>query len=263
MVWANSQDQSKTYFGVPRGGQYLAALLTPVDDPAHADIIVDDLIDSGATESKWRALYPDKPFVAFLDKRERPDIGWVEFPWEQKGEVEVEENVTRLLEYFDDINREGLQDTPRRYVKFLREFLSPPEFNFTTFDAEGMDEMVVQTNIEFHSLCEHHLAPFFGRAHVAYIPNGKIVGLSKLARVVETYSRRFQNQERITQQVAEYIHNELNPKGVAVVLEAQHMCMSMRGVRKSTAVTTTSKMIGIFKDDLNCRNEFLNLIKKS
>lgn len=173
----------------------------------------------------------------------------------------LESSVKNILSQFDDTDREGLKETPKRYIKFLKEFLSPPAFNFTTFDAEGTDEMIVQTNIPFYSLCEHHIAPFFGVGHIAYIPNKKIVGLSKLARTLELYSRQFQNQERITTQVANRLMEELNPLGVGVVLKAQHLCMSMRGVKKHDTYTTTSKMIGHFKDDLNCRNEFLNLIK--
>ncbi len=174
---------------------------------------------------------------------------------------DLERSVRSILEEFDNTEREGLQETPKRYIKFLREFLNPPQFNFTSFDAEGTDEMIVQTNIPFYSLCEHHLAPFFGIGHIAYIPDKKIVGLSKLARTLELYSRRFQNQERITTQIAERIMKELNPLGVGVVLKAQHLCMSMRGVKKHDTYTTTSKMLGSFKNDLNCRNEFLNLIK--
>ena len=121
--------------------------------------------------------------------------------------------------------------------------------------------MIVQTNIPFHSLCEHHIAPFFGEGHIAYIPNERIVGLSKLARTLETYSRRLQNQERITTQVAEFLWKELQPKGVAVVLTAKHMCMEMRGVKKHDTNTTTSKMMGSFKEDYKARTEFLNLIK--
>jgi len=251
--------QDKKYYGVPRGGQYIAALLNPVDTPEEADYIIDDLVDSGATKDKWLTMYPDKPFIGLFQKEEFNC--WIEFPWEQKGEIEIEENVLRILEYFDNPNREGLKETPKRYIKFLKEFLNPPEFNFTTFDAEGTDEMIVQKDIPFHSLCEHHLAPFFGVAHLAYIPNGKIVGLSKLARTVELYSRNFQNQERITTQIAERLMKELDAKGVAVVLKAQHMCMSMRGVKKPNVPTITSKMMGLFKDDLNCRNEFMNLIQ--
>ena len=159
----------------------------------------------------------------------------------------------------EDPQREGLQETPKRYIKFLKEFLEPKEFNFTSFDAEGTDEMIIQTNIPFYSLCEHHTAPFFGFANVAYIPNEKIVGLSKLARTVDLFANRFQNQERITSQIAEKIMNELSPKGVAVTLKAQHLCMCMRGVKKHDTWTQTSKMIGVFKTDDKCRNEFLNL----
>jgi GTP cyclohydrolase I len=161
----------------------------------------------------------------------------------------------------ENTSREGLIETPKRYIKFMREFLEPKEFNFTSFDAEGTDEMIIQSNIPFYSLCEHHTAPFFGFANVAYIPNKKIVGLSKLARTVDLYANRFQNQERITTQIAERLQNELNPKGVAVTLKAQHLCMCMRGVKKHDVWTQTSKMLGVFKDDLNCRNEFLSLIK--
>lgn len=173
-----------------------------------------------------------------------------------------EEHFAEILQSFgEDVTREGLKETPKRYIKFLREFLAPKEFNFTTFDAEGTNEMIIQTNIPFYSLCEHHVAPFFGVANVAYIPNGKIVGISKLARTVDQYANRLQNQERITTQIAERIQSELNPVGVAVTMKAQHLCMSMRGVKKHDTWTITSKMLGVFKEDINARNEFLNLIK--
>jgi len=169
------------------------------------------------------------------------------------------EQILKLLG--EDTSREGLIETPKRYIKFMREFLEPKEFKFTTFDAEGTDEMIVQTNIPFYSLCEHHTAPFFGFASIAYIPDNKIVGLSKLARTVDLYANRFQNQERITTQIAERLQLELNPKGVAVSLKAQHLCMCMRGVKKHDTWTITNKLIGNFKSDLNVRNEFLNMIR--
>lgn len=168
-----------------------------------------------------------------------------------------------LKQLGEDVNREGLVETPKRYIKFLKEFLEPKDFNFTTFDAEGTDEMILQTNIPFYSLCEHHTAPFFGTANIAYVPNNKIVGLSKLARTVDLYANKFQNQERITTQIAERIQTELNPKGVAVSLKAQHLCMCMRGVKKHDTWTITSKMIGVFKDDEKARNEFLILTNKT
>lgn len=163
----------------------------------------------------------------------------------------------------EDVEREGLLETPNRYIKFLDQFLNPPEFNFTQFEDRDSDEMVIVKEIPFYSLCEHHMAPFFGTAAIAYIPDGKIVGLSKLPRVLDRYSRAFQNQERITQQVAQFIQEEsgLDPKGVAVVLNARHMCMEMRGIKAMGANTTTSAMLGVFKTDRACRNEFLNLIK--
>jgi GTP cyclohydrolase I len=168
-----------------------------------------------------------------------------------------------ILEHLgENPDREGLKETPKRYIKFLKEFLEPKEFNFTTFDSEGTDEMIIQTNIPFYSLCEHHTAPFFGTADIAYIPNDKIVGLSKLARSVDLYANRFQNQERITTQIAERLQSELNPKGVAVHLRAQHLCMCMRGVKKHDTWTSTTKLIGAFKQDDKARAEFLNLIRK-
>lgn len=256
----NRYHEDTKYWGIPRGGQVVAGMLgNAVDNIEECDVIVDDLIDSGNTVKKYEKY--GKPIEVLFDKRIELQNEWLVFPWENHN-GDVEENVIRLLQYFgEDVKREGLLDTPKRYVKFFKEFLSPPEWSCTTFEGEGYDEMIVQTNIPFYSLCEHHIAPFFGKGHIAYIPNKKIVGLSKLARTLETYSRRLQNQERITQQVAEFLQDKLNPKGVAVVLTAQHMCMEMRGVKKHNTNTTTSKMIGFFKDDEKCRAEFMNFIK--
>ena len=176
--------------------------------------------------------------------------------------VQLETAVKSIIETFDaDSSRDGLRDTPRRYLKFLAEFTAPSEFELTEFDGENYDQMLVQTNIPFYSLCEHHLAPFFGVAHVAYIPNGKIVGLSKLSRTVEKFACGFQNQERITKQIAAYLMERLKPQGVAVVLKAEHLCMAMRGVKKLGVETISSEVLGVFREDAATRAEFLQLIK--
>jgi GTP cyclohydrolase I len=257
----NKLDKTKKYYGVPRGGQYISAMLNPVDTIEEADIIIDDLIDSGKTEQDYKVY--NKPFVALFNKQKEEDLKgrWLVFPWEVKEEP-VENNFVRILQYLgEDPNREGLKETPKRYIKFLKEFLNPKEFNFTTFDAEGTDEMIVQSNIPFYSLCEHHIAPFFGVGTIAYIPNGKIVGLSKLARTLDLYANRLQNQERITSEIAQRLQQELNPKGVAVSLKAQHLCMCMRGVKKYDTWTTTTKLLGLFKEDDKARNEFVTYLK--
>lgn len=161
----------------------------------------------------------------------------------------------------EDPDREGLRKTPDRYCAFLRDFISPQPFDFTVFNGEGYDEMIIQSNITFYSLCEHHLLPFFGSGTIAYVPDKKIVGLSKLARTLEYYAHGLQNQERITMQVAQRLNDELKPKGVAVLIHARHMCMEMRGVQKPGAHTTTSRLTGVFKSRPETRSEFLQLAK--
>lgn len=174
--------------------------------------------------------------------------------------------VTTLLEGLgEDPEREGLLKTPERVAKSLR-FLTkgyrqdPEELLRKAVFTESYDEMVLVKDIELFSMCEHHMLPFFGKAHVAYIPDGKIVGLSKIARVVEVYARRLQVQERLTQQIRDAIVDVLNPKGVGVVIEAKHMCMVMRGVEKQNSTTTTSAMSGEFLSSESTRSEFLRLI---
>jgi GTP cyclohydrolase I len=165
-----------------------------------------------------------------------------------------------LLALGRDITDEGLRETPRRVAAAFDELLTHEPVSLTTFPNEaGYDELVVVKAIPFHSLCMHHLLPFHGVAHVAYLPGDRIIGLSKLARVVEAYARDLQVQERLTMQVADCLERHLRPKGVGVVLEAEHMCMTLRGVQKPGARTTTSTLRGLLRDDARTRGEFLSL----
>jgi len=171
-----------------------------------------------------------------------------------------------LTDLGEDPTRDGLAKTPERVDRSLRYLTSgyqknPDELlNGALFDV-AYDEMVIVKDIEVFSLCEHHLLPFFGKCHVAYIPNGKVIGLSKIPRLVDMFARRLQVQERLTMQIAETIREKINPKGVAVVIEAQHLCMIMRGVEKQNSTAVTSSMLGAFKDEQNTRSEFLNLVQ--
>lgn len=179
----------------------------------------------------------------------------------------MEEAVRIILQNIgEDPDRQGLEKTPYRVAKMYKEVTSgyreSPEnlINQAHFDVE-YDEMVVVTNIDFYSLCEHHMLPFFGVAHVGYIPDGKVVGLSKIPRIVEMFARRLQVQENMTQQIADVLNKHLQPDGVGVVIEGYHMCMMMRGVQKQKAKMITSSLIGSFKEDPKTRTEFLELIR--
>lgn len=166
----------------------------------------------------------------------------------------------------EDPRREGLRDTPKRvaasFDKIFAGYQQKPEDVLTVFGDEKYDEMIVVKNIEFYSTCEHHFLPFFGQVHIGYIPDGKIIGLSKLPRLVEIFARRLQNQERLTNQIAQALHKILKPRGVGVIIEAKHLCIMARGVEKQQSEVTTSALIGLFKREHNTRNEFLQLIGK-
>jgi len=181
----------------------------------------------------------------------------------------MEEHFSQIIQSIgEDVTREGLVDTPKRaaaafrflnngYEKTLDQIL-----NDAIFEADSED-MVIVKDIELYSLCEHHLLPFIGKCHVAYLPKGKVLGLSKVARIVDMYARRLQIQERLTKQIAEAVQAAVDPRGVAVVIEAKHLCMMMRGVEKQNSVMTTSSMLGFFRQSISTRSEFLSLINRT
>lgn len=261
------------YYGVPKGGliallwfktafQYVSEHIQFEPDPTQADFILDDILDSGRTMARHRKY--NKPFLAIYDKVDKQYAGkWIEFPWE-RDERPAQDAVVRIIEAVgEDPSREGLLETPERVVKSWAKLYggykeNPDDILSKTF-TERSDEMVMLRNIELYSTCEHHLLPFFGRCHIAYIPKDKVVGISKLARLVECYARRMQIQERLTNQIAEAINMCLAPVGVGVIIEAQHFCMTSRGVEKQNSVMVTSAMLGLFREDNKARDEFLKL----
>jgi GTP cyclohydrolase I len=185
------------------------------------------------------------------------------------SDKEAEEAFKTILTWMgEDPSREGLLETPKRVVKAYKEYFAgyskdPNKILDKTFgDVEGYDDMVVQKNVSVQSHCEHHMAPIIGIAHVAYIPNERVVGLSKLARVVEVFSKRLQTQERLTMQIAKTIMESLDAKGVAVTIDSTHQCMTMRGIKKETATTVTNYFLGQFKEDLSIQNRYLRFISK-
>lgn len=245
------------------------------DDPSYRRriLVVDDVVDSGKTYQKYHAgkfacIHEKKghagPPVHFAYQREVTD--WIVYFWETSEVGSIEDSVVRQLQYMgEDVTREGLVETPARVIKSYKELYagyqqSPAEV-FKLFKEGACDEMVLLKDVEFYSTCEHHMLPFFGKAHIAYIPNGKVVGISKLARLLEVYSRRLQIQERIGQQVTSCLAQYLEPLGAACVLEAQHFCMTSRGVQKQNSVMVTSSLTGVFRDQPATRAEFYSLIR--
>lgn len=235
------------------------------DDWTKADVIVDDLIDTGRTMQRFGDHY----FEALIDKRswEHGD-DWVVWPWEGNGSAGIEDHIVRLLQYVgENPDRGGLAETPARVAKAWKEWCSGYDKNpadiLKTFEdgAEGVDEMVVVKNIPFYTHCEHHMAPFFGTATIGYLPNKKIVGLSKLSRLLDIYAKRLQVQERLGCQVADAIMEHLEALGCGVVITARHLCMESRGICKQGSETSTSALRGLFKDDPAVRAEFLQLAR--
>jgi len=251
------------FYGIPRGGQIAAGLTGRATlDILEADVIIDDIKDSGKTEERY-SVY-GKP-VVHLYTKDSTD-GWITFPWELEDETKDKEDlVIRQIEALgEDITRDGLKDTGRRVIKSWAHLYSGyginPKTLITAFEKDSYDQMIVLKNCEFYSTCEHHMLPFFGKIHIGYIPKNKVIGISKLARVAECFSRRLQIQERIGEQVTDFIMKELDALGCGCIIEAQHFCMMARGVEKQNSIMVTSSLKGRFRDEA-VRTEFLSFIK--
>lgn len=240
-----------------------------VNDPGAALYIIDDIVDTGRTRSEYTTKH-QKPFHALVDKTGmfKPyDSRWVVFPWEEDEKGGPTHNIVRLLEYIgEDPDREGLKDTPERVIRAYDEMFRGYKDELgkikTTFGTETYEEMVLLRDIEFYSTCEHHMMPISGLAHVAYIPDKELLGLSKLARIVDMYSRRLQIQERLCEQITDALVTLLEPKGAACVIRANHMCVSCRGVNKQRATMTTASLKGVFRTSAATRTEFYKMIEQ-
>ena len=263
----NQIRQEDIVFGIPKGGIIVANFLNckKTHDPSKCTIILDDIVDSGRTKKKFTEQFPDKKFLTVVDKQTDKNYqGYIVFPWEE-AEEDAEHTVAKIIEHLgDNPLREGIIDTPKRVVKSWKTLYGgynqkPEDVLKTTFNVD-YDEMIISKDIEFYSTCEHHMLPFFGKAHIAYIPRANVVGLSKLARLLEIYARRMQIQERLTNQVADGMMKVMNPLGCGVVIEAKHFCMVCRGVQKKNSTMITSALRGIFKM-AETKHEFHNLCK--
>lgn len=270
-------------YGIPRGGQYPAAMIAQdmgkrlIFNPSEINaetLIVDDLIDSGETFAKYQGLYPACFFAAMYSKKEikgeKCFVGryvgsdWIVFP-DESG-CGIEENLRRTLEYIgEDTTREGLVETPKRmrraYDEIFAGYKTDPKDLVKTFTQGTCKEMVILKRCEFYSTCEHHFFPFFGHCSIGYLPNDKVIGVSKLARLLDCFAKRMQIQERMTAQIADFLMDELGAKGVYVVCEGVHFCMTSRGIRKQDASMVTSAIRGVFEENAQARAEFLQLIR--
>lgn len=272
-AFEDKADNTLAVYAIPRGGVPAALallgtnlILNLVDDPAKADFIMDDLIDTGATAQSF--AHYGKPLFALIDKRTWGNQhDWIVWPWEGDAPAGIDDHIRRLIQFIgDDPTREGLSETPQRVAKAWKHWCGgydiDPASLLKTFEdgAKDVNELVLVRNVPFFSHCEHHMAPFFGSATVGYIPNGRIVGLSKINRLVDCFARRLQVQERMTTQIADALVSYLEPLGVGVIVRARHMCVESRGVAQHGSETTTSALRGVMFEGVQ-RQEFLSLAR--
>ena len=271
---------TKQIYPIPRGGvpaaysviawlRYNRVSCIMVDHPAEANVFIDDVIDSGATRDRFAKDYPGKPFYALFDKlQNKKDREWLVFPWEHSEKQSTEDIGRRLIQFIgEDVTRDGLRETPERFARAWKEWTEgydrEPADLMKTFEDAMYDEMVLVRGIPFYSHCEHHLAPFFGTVDIGYIPGvgSRVVGLSKLGRLVDVFAKRLQIQERMTRQISRVIRDQLAPKGVGVLVKARHLCMESRGLSKQGHETVTSSLSGVFRTHPETRSEFMELVK--
>ena len=254
-------------WGIPRGGAIVVGLAgqvgaIPVASPHEAEVALDDILDSRATARKVAERY-GLATIPLVDKQREGITDWVHFPWEEPAEQDIAGAVTRIIECVGDCpNREGLKDTPARVVsswsELFRGYRVDPAQLLRWFE-DDTDEMIVCRGIQFYSTCEHHLLPFFGKVAIGYIPQGKVIGVSKLARIVDACARRLQIQERLTRQIGELLAPHV--LGVAVHIEAQHLCMMARGVSQQESTLVTNYLTGPFRENPETRSEFFATIR--
>lgn len=271
ILLAAFDSQKHIVYGVPKGGMIAAGFLKHAKvthDPGKATVILDDIIDSGVTKEHYNKLFPTTSFVSLIDKRNTPDYGWVTFPWERDCITpnSIQDNIIRQLQYIgEDPKREGLLETPNRVIRSWDElfigYKQNPADVFKVFESDGYNQIILLKDCDFFSCCEHHILPFIGKVHVAYIPDGKVIGISKLARLVDIFAKRMQIQERIGEQVTNALMEHLQPKAAACVIKAQHLCMRIRGVSKQKSTMITSSLRGAFLDEASARAELFSLIK--
>tara|TARA_R110002020_G_scaffold122026_5_gene277244 strand:- start:2052 stop:2897 length:846 start_codon:yes stop_codon:yes gene_type:complete len=266
VMYSENLNGAKVY-GIPRGGSVVAGLMRkygaiPVDSPSEAEFAIDDIIDSGKTSKDIMEKYRLR-VLALVDKPKEQINEWVHFPWETDPDNDISDSVTRCLEFIgEDMQRDGLKETPMRVVKSWRDLYGgygiDPSEHLKWFE-DDTDEMIISKDIRFYSTCEHHMLPFFGTVAIGYIPAGKVLGLSKLSRITSAYSRRLQIQEKLTRQIAELLAPFVN--GVAVQVKAQHLCMMARGVGQHDSVMVTNKLTGFFFDKPQTRAEFFKAVE--
>lgn len=279
VLLAGNHSITLNVYPIPRGGIAAAFAIEAaysggfnyVEDPKDADVFIDDLVDSGDTRERYSKINPDAKFITLLDKTEEDNLKgrWIVFPWEVQNETTgPEDNIVRLLQFIgEQPEREGLSETPKRVLKAWKKWTEgynqdPKEILKVFKDgAENYDQMVTVVDIPLYSKCEHHMADIFGTVTIAYIPNGSIVGLSKLSRLVNIFARRLQVQERLTAQIADALVEHLEPLGVGVVVKARHMCMESRGICQQGHHTVTTALRGVLREQPAARAEFLAIAR--